>query len=132
MEREIENHRLSAFVDGLFCGLGMILIIWGLASLSAITSNPAVSITLFLVGGSAFAIGGFREAFMWGRFSVRPSKQTGNMRGYKLKSNPITAESSTLIRRREQQNVGRVTEEQIANYPSEKQSTEIAAYSESS
>lgn len=127
LEREIENNRISAFVDGLFSGLGMILIIWGLASLSSLPSNPAVSITLFLVGGSAFAIGGFREAFMWGRFSVRPFKQIRQMTPYKPKLKPRQTETSTQMLQREQ-NVARVTEEQIVKYPSEKKSAETPTY----
>jgi hypothetical protein len=73
LQSEIEENRLGAYVDGFLSGLGLVLIIWGLASIVTVTATASAgTIGLVLLGVVIFAGGGFREAYTWGRLSERP------------------------------------------------------------
>ena len=68
---EIENHRLGAFIYGFLSGVGIIMIIWGLASIAMLPSTHLLtSIGLAFFGVALFAGGGCREAYIRGNLSV--------------------------------------------------------------
>ena len=71
---EIRNHRLGAFVYGFMSGLGLIMIMWGLASVITLpTRSSNIYVGLILFGALLFAGGSCREAFLQGGLSVQPS-----------------------------------------------------------
>ena len=126
LDTEAERHRLSAFVNGFLSGLGLILIIWGLASLVySAARNASIYTGLILFGVSMFAGGGFREAYLWGRFSAQPgikdkvptkrtqptapSKPPEQLR--KIAPNPTASQGQT--------DPDRLTEVQIIGHPTE-------------
>lgn len=133
LDIEAERHRLSAFVNGFLSGLGLILIIWGLASLVySAARNASVYTGLILFGVAMFAGGGFREAYLWGKFSAQlgikdkiptkrtqpaaPSKPPEQPR--KMAPNPTASQG--------QADPNRLTEEQIIEHPAETPAQETA------
>lgn len=71
---EINNHRLGAFIYGFLSGIGLIMIIWGLASIVMLPSKYLmINIGLTLFGVVLFASGSCREAYLRGNLS-EPSK----------------------------------------------------------
>lgn len=65
-----ERDRINGFINGSLSGLGITLVIWGLASLGSSPSIATGSINLALLGVLALVGGVFREAYTWGRFST--------------------------------------------------------------
>jgi len=60
---DLANHRLGAYVYGFLSGVGLMLIIWGVASIVLLPSrNFMLSIGLTLLGVGLFAGGSCREA----------------------------------------------------------------------
>lgn len=118
---EIKSHRLGAYVYGFLSGLGLILIIWGLASIIALPStNSTIYIGIVLFGVTLFASGSCREAYLRGSLSPQPSipekaSTTRNRSATSLKPNtqPETA-----------------TTRQIRKYPVETQTQEAVLYEE--
>ncbi len=131
LSTDSEKHRLSAFINGFLSGLGLILIVWGLASLSSELSGSALLyVGLMLFGVLVFVGGGFREAYLWGRFS-RQLASTGKILakraqpfGPSVTTKPTqkTVPDSTVGP--VQVNPNRLTEEQIMENPSEKTAQE--------
>ncbi|UCE95252.1 MAG: hypothetical protein JSV51_05830 [Candidatus Bathyarchaeota archaeon] len=78
MSTEIKNHRLGAFVYGFMSGLGLVLIIWGLATIVALpSSSSSMSIGIILLGVLLFAMGSCREAYIRGSLSLPLSQHKG-------------------------------------------------------
>ena len=68
---EIENHRLGAFIYGFLSGVGIIMIIWGLASIAMLPSTHLITnIALAFFGVALFAGGSCREAYIRGNLSM--------------------------------------------------------------
>lgn len=136
LQTKIENHRLSAFINGLLSGLGLILIIWGLASIVTLSASSAtVYIGLILFGVLVFVGGGFREAYIWGRFSMQPSirKKTSITRTQpvaplKPTAQPQQTRATAQAASQEQTDPNRVTTEQITEYPVGTQTRETVVY----
>lgn len=73
LSREIGNHRLGAFIYGFLCGVGLIMVIWGLASIAMLPSaNLMMNIGLTLFGVMLFAVGSCREAYLRGNLTAPP------------------------------------------------------------
>ncbi len=73
MSKQISYHRLGAFIYGFLCGVGLIMIIWGLASIAMLPStNLMMNIGLVLFGVVLFAGGSCREAYLRGNLSMPP------------------------------------------------------------
>lgn len=71
MPEQISNHRMGAFVYGFLSGVGLIMIVWGLASVTALPStNLFMNIGLVLFGVTLFACGSCREAYLRGNLSA--------------------------------------------------------------
>jgi hypothetical protein len=71
MPEQISNHRLGAFVYGFVSGVGLIMVIWGLASITTLPStNLMMNIGLVMFGVALFAGGSCREAYLRGNLSV--------------------------------------------------------------
>ena len=71
MPEQISNHRLGAFIYGFVSGVGLIMIVWGLASITTLRStNLIMNIGLILLGVALFAGGSCREAYLRGNLSV--------------------------------------------------------------
>lgn len=65
LSTDLVNHRLGAFIYGFLCGVGLILIIWGVASIAMLPSGTLLtSISLTLFGVALFAVGSVREAYL--------------------------------------------------------------------
>ena len=98
----IESHRLSAFFNGILAGVGLVLIVW---SLSSITSLALEEITIYIglifIGVIMFAVGGVREAYIWGKFSMKINSQyqAVNQRSThpKTQKNPTYNQSSQTL-----------------------------------
>lgn len=68
---EIENHRLGAFIYGFLSGVGIIMIIWGLASIAMLPSTHLMTnIGLTFFGVTLFVGGSCREAYIRGNLSM--------------------------------------------------------------
>ncbi len=118
---EIKSHRLGAYVYGFLSGLGLILIIWGLASIIALPStNAALYISIILFGVALFAIGSCREAYLRGSLSPQPSvpNKTSTTRNRSATSLKPAAEADTGTAR------------QVRRYPVETQTQEAVLYEE--
>jgi len=71
LSKDVSHHRLGAYVYGFLSGIGLILLIWGVASISWFPSRNAIefmAITLF--GVFLLAFGGCREAYLRGSLSI--------------------------------------------------------------
>jgi uncharacterized ion transporter superfamily protein YfcC len=71
LSRDVSNHRLGAYVYGFLSGIGLTMLVWGVASISWFPSRSAtefIAITLF--GVFLLAFGGCREAYLRGSLSV--------------------------------------------------------------
>ena len=67
MSTTIKHHRLGAFIYGFLSGTGLIMIIWGLASVTMLPStNLLTNVGLTLFGVVLFACGSCREAYLRG------------------------------------------------------------------
>jgi len=65
---------MGAYIYGFLSGVGLILIIWGLASITILPSRYLMmNISLTLFGVVLFACGSCREAYLRGNLSV-PAK----------------------------------------------------------
>lgn len=68
---EIKNHRLGAYIYGFLSGVGLLMIIWGLASVAILPSAYLMTnVGLILFGVALFAGGACREAFLRGNLSI--------------------------------------------------------------
>lgn len=136
LQTKIEKHRLSAFINGLLSGLGLILILWGLSSIVTLPSSSAtVYIGTILFGVFIFVGGGLREAYIWGRFSAQPTirKKTPTKRiqptaSSKPTGQPQQTRPTVQAAPQEKTDMNQVTTEQITEYPIETQTREAAAY----
>jgi len=73
MSERISDHRLGAFIYGFISGTGLIMIIWGLATITMLPSaNLMMNIGLVLFGVTLLACGSCREAYLRGNLSVLP------------------------------------------------------------
>jgi len=127
LQTKIEKHRLSAFINGLLSGLGLILILWGLSSIVTLSSSGAtVYIGTILFGIFIFVGGGLREAYIWGRFSMQPSiqKKTPTTRTHPVASSKPRVQPQQT-RTTDQDHV---TTEQITEYPVGTQTRETTVY----
>lgn len=67
MSTTVKYHRLGAFIYGFLSGTGLIMIIWGLASITMLPStNLLTNVGLTLLGVVLFACGSCREAYLRG------------------------------------------------------------------
>jgi len=74
LSTNVKNHRMGAYIYGFLSGVGLILIIWGLASIAMLPSGHLMmNIGLTLFGVAVFACGSCREAYLRGNLSA-PSK----------------------------------------------------------
>lgn len=100
---EIENHRLGAFIYGFLSGVGLIMIIWGLASIAVLPStNLLTNIGLTFFGVALFVVGSCREAYIRGNLSMSSELYT-----YKKKKQ---SEKAKLI---SEQIIERPTEDEL-------------------
>jgi hypothetical protein len=135
LHREIKNHRLGAFVYGFMSGLGLILIIWGLASIIALPSrNSLTYIGLILFGVLLFAGGSCREAYLRGSLTTelnihgKPSiKQAPPTASSKPKTQS-QKETETQPSRQETANSNSLITEQIIDHPVETETHEASVY----
>jgi hypothetical protein len=76
MPERISDHRLGAFIYGFVSGIGLLMIIWGLASIAMLPSaNLMMNIGLVLFGVTLLACGGCREAYLRGNLSAIPESR---------------------------------------------------------
>lgn len=74
LSTDTKNHRMGAYIYGFLSGVGLILIIWGLASITMLPSRYLMmNISLTLFGVILFACGSCREAYLRGNLSA-PAK----------------------------------------------------------
>ena len=74
MPEQISNHRMGAYVYGFLSGVGLIMIIWGLASIASLPStNLLMNVGLVLFGVTLLAVGSCREAYLQGNLSTIPA-----------------------------------------------------------
>ena len=74
MPEQISNHRMGAYVYGFLSGVGLIMIIWGLASIASLPStNLWMNVGLVLFGVALLACGSCREAYLRGNLSAIPA-----------------------------------------------------------
>lgn len=122
MRIEVEKHRLSAFADGLLGGTGLVLMMWGLnAAVSVYPANISLSVALTLIGALAFATGGFREAYIWGKLSAQ---QTTPMEKQETLTSTITPQDQPIATQAQPVDETRSESwitEQVTDYPVETQ-----------
>ncbi len=71
MSRDVSSHRLGAYLYGLLSGIGLTLLLWGVASISYFPSrNVSAFAAIILLGVSLLAFGGCREAYLRGSLST--------------------------------------------------------------
>lgn len=120
LHTDIKNHRLGAFVYGFLSGLGLVLIIWGLASLIALPSRSAIMyIGLTMFGVLLFATGSCREAYLRGSLSLQQTASSSfpTTRG-KLTSPRTSKQLQKKAREYEKSSeLNSLTTEQIREYP---------------
>jgi len=119
LHTDIKNHRLGAFVYGFLSGLGLVLIIWGLASLIALPSRSSITyVGLIMFGVLLFATGSCREAYLRGSLSQLTSsgrnrttlgKSASQMPSRQLQTKATAYEKST--------DLNSLTSEQVKEYP---------------
>jgi hypothetical protein len=90
MSKQISYHRLGAFIYGFLCGIGLVMIIWGLASIAMLPSANLMSIILILFGVVLFASGSCREAYLRGNLSMPPVDHIHVKRDKLETTNPIS------------------------------------------
>jgi len=106
------NDKLSTFVDGFLGGLGLVLIMWGFASIVMLPFRSAnIYVGMILFGVISFAGGLLREAYQWGKISGEPKKSL------KPSITPRLAASHSV----EEPQCIEATEEHIKNTPVETQ-----------
>jgi hypothetical protein len=89
---DIANHRLGAFVYGFLSGVGLILIIWGVASIVLLPSrNFMLSIGLTLLGVGLFAGGSCREAYLRSDLP-RPTKTSSDLQPQRVTTTSLISE----------------------------------------
>ena len=94
---KVNDHRLGAFVYGFLSGLGFILIVWGVASISWMPSrSPTIFVGITLFGVVLLSVGSCREAYLRGSLSLQLStiKATKSSRQKATDSNPISKEQN--------------------------------------
>ena len=136
LQTKIEKHRLSAFINGLLSGLGLILILWGLSSIVTLPSSSAtVHVGTMLFGVFIFVGGGLREAYIWGRFSMQssvrkktPATRTQPVASSKPRVQPQQTRATAQVAPQEQTDQDPVTMEQITEYPVGTQTRETTVY----
>ena len=67
---DVSNHRLGAYVYGFLSGIGLTMLIWGVASISLFPRNTTGLVAITLLGAFMLAFGGCREAYLRGRLST--------------------------------------------------------------
>lgn len=93
MPEQISNHRLGAFIYGFVSGVGLIMIVWGLASITTLQStNLIMNIGLILLGVALFAGGSCREAYLRGNLSVLSEARVHGDR-----NRPIRSATNSLL-----------------------------------
>jgi len=117
LSREINDHRLGAFVYGFLSGLGLILIMWGVASISWMPSrNPTMFIGIILFGVILFSVGSCREAYLRGSLSLQPStKKTPQS------TRKETTYSSPMLKEQNQEQVLGTETREVVIYEQERQ-----------
>jgi hypothetical protein len=118
---EIKNHRLGAFIYGFIGGLGLVLMIWGLAFITMQPSTSVLSnIGLIFLGLFLFAGGCCREAYLRGSLSVQSSVSARSLKKRVLPT-------MSTINEQKQNDVDQLTTEQISDYPIETEVDEVVA-----
>jgi len=135
LHREIKKHRLGAFVYGFMSGLGLILIMWGLASIIALPSrNSLTYIGLILFGVLLFAGGSCREAYLrgslttelniYGKPSIKQTQPTASPKPKTQSQNETIAQPVC----QEPTDSNSLITEQIIDHPVETETHEASVY----
>jgi hypothetical protein len=91
MPEQISSHRLGAYIYGFLSGMGLVMVIWGLASISMLPSTYLMlNIGIILFGVSLFACGSSREAYLRGNLSSLPEANIPAKRNRSVR--PATAD----------------------------------------
>lgn len=91
LSTDVKNHRMGAYIYGFLSGVGLILIIWGLASIAMLPSGHLMmNIGLTLFGVAVFACGSCREAYLRGNLSVPSKVYKHTQRNRYETANPIS------------------------------------------
>ncbi|MFQ6067963.1 MAG: hypothetical protein ACE5KD_00310 [Candidatus Bathyarchaeia archaeon] len=118
-------------------GLGLILIMWGLASVVALpSSSSTIYIGIILLGVILFATGSCREAYLRGSLSVQPSiykKTPIKSRQHATTSKPADHSQITTTQsvHHEPTDLNQVTTEQIKEYSVGTETQEAVLYEQS-
>lgn len=93
MSTAIKHHRLGAFIYGFLCGTGLIMIIWGLASVTMLPStNLLTNVGLTLLGVVLFAGGSCREAYIRGSLMASSEAHIRKQRSRPKTVDPVSAQ----------------------------------------
>jgi len=120
LHTDIKNHRLGAFVYGFISGLGLVLIIWGLASLIALPSRSAITyIGLTMFGVLLFATGSCREAYLRGSLSLQQTASSSFPTTRGKSTSPRTSKQlrTKATEYEKSSELNSLTTEQIRDYP---------------
>jgi hypothetical protein len=129
LHTDIKNHRLGAFVYGFLSGLGLVLIIWGLASLIALPSRSSTMyIGLTMFGVLLFATGSCREAYLRGSLSLQPGTSDKNSMRTKPAPRPLRQPQTKATAHNQLTELDSLTTEQIREYPVGTQTNESDVY----
>lgn len=106
LSTDTKNHRLGAYIYGFLSGVGLILIIWGLASIAMLPSRYLmINIGLTLFGVVLFSCGSCREAYLRGNMSVptkiykntqKTRQETANLISEQMIEDPEEVESQKI------------------------------------
>ncbi len=73
MPERISSHRMGAYIYGFLSGMGLVMVIWGLASIAMLPSAYLMmNIGIVLFGVALLACGSCREAYLRGNLSSLP------------------------------------------------------------
>lgn len=131
MPSRSERDRINGFINGFLSGLGMTLVVCGLASLVSTPSVATFSINLAILGVLALIGGVFREAYTWGRFSTRQTiyrKHSADQPHSSTSPNAALPHTRTQIPTKRPINIGHLTPAQIKESPVGIQTKNAVAY----
>ena len=98
MPERISDHRLGAFIYGFLVGVGLLMVIWGLASVALLPSTYLImNIGLVLFGVTLLACGGCREAYLRGNLSAIPESRNHAERNPSSRPSPTGLISEQII-----------------------------------
>lgn len=99
---------------GFMSGFGLILIVWGLTSITSLPSgNTGLSIGFALLGVLLFAYGSCREAYLRGGISMQVKTRTRNAPSTRQIEQTQTEKAISQTSRQEQSGFDGLTSEQI-------------------